>query len=108
MEKANALVEKAAAGDSRGLERLLQESYGDVGFSFRRYDNATLDATIRAVRVAQVRRAAHVAAHYAQVGTLRLLLRHGEATFTARVECSVLHVPPTFESASGDFISSNL
>ena len=65
------------AGDTRGLERLLQESYGDVGFSFRSYDNATLDASVRAIRVAQVRTAAQRAAHVGQVGTLQLLLQHG-------------------------------
>lgn len=64
-----AIVEKATTGDTQGLAKLLEESYGG--------DDAQLESSVRAIRTAQVRTAAQRAAHVGQVGTLRLLLRHG-------------------------------
>lgn len=63
------IVELASTGQVEPLRRLLDESYaGDI---------ASLDASTRAIRTAQVRTAAQRAAHHGQAGTLRLLVERG-------------------------------
>ena len=63
------IVELASTGQVDPLRRLLDESYaGDI---------ASLDASTRAIRTAQVRTAAQRAAHHGQAGTLRLLVERG-------------------------------